>query len=63
MEKLVDETRAMITPQQTDQFRALLVEYRDVFSTKEEPLGHCDLVHHEIKTEGEPIKVPYRRIN
>ena len=39
MEKLVDETRTVITPPQTDQFRQLLVEYRDVFSTQEEPLG------------------------
>ena len=62
MEKLVDETRTVITPQQTDQFRQLLVEYRDVFSTQEEPPGQCDLIQHEIKTEGEPIKVPYRCI-
>ena len=57
-EKLVDETRTVITPQQADQFRQVLTEYRDVFSTQEEPLGQCDLVQHEIKTEGEPIKVP-----
>ena len=62
MEKLVDETRVVITPQQADQFRQLLVEYRDIFSTQEEPLGQCGLVQHEIKTEGEPIKVPYRCI-
>ena len=62
MEKLVDETRAVITCQQADQFRKLFVEYKDMFSTKEEPLGQCDLVQHEIKTEGEPIKVPYRSI-
>ena len=62
MEKLVDETRTVITTQQVDHFRQLLAEYRDVFSTQEEPLGQCDLVQHEIKTEGEPIKVPYRHI-
>ena len=62
IEKLMDETRSVINPQQTDQFRQLLIEYRDVFSTQEEPVGECDVVQHEIKTEGEPIKVPYRRI-
>ena len=62
IEILVDETRTVINPQQTDQFRQLLIEYRDVFSTQEEPLGQCDVVQHKIKTEGEPIKVPYRRI-
>ena len=39
-----------------------MTEYRDVFSTQEEPLGQCDLVQHGVKTEGEPIKVPYRCI-
>ena len=58
----MDETRSVINPQQTDQFRQLLIEYRDVFSTQEKPLGQCDIVQHEIKTEGEPIKVSYRRI-
>ena len=58
IEKLVDEARSVINPQQIDKFRQLLIEYRDVFSTQEEPLGQCDVVQHEIKTEGEPIKVP-----
>ena len=31
IEKLVDETRSVINPQQTSQFRELLIEYRDVF--------------------------------
>ena len=62
MEKLEDKTRTVITPQQTDQFRQLLTEYRNVFSTQGEPLGQCDLVQHEIKTEVEPIKVPYTHI-
>ena len=57
IEKLVDETRSVINPQQTDQFRQLLIEYRGVFSTEGELLGWCDVVQHEIKT-----KVPYRRI-
>ena len=55
MEKLVDETRTVITPQLADQFRQLLAEYRDVFSNQEEPLGQCDLVQHEIKTEVKTI--------
>ena len=53
IEKLVDETWSVINPQQTDQFRQLLIEYRDVFSTQEEPLGQFNVVQHEIKTEGD----------
>ena len=51
----------------------LVVEYRDIFSTKDESLEQTDVVQLEIKTEGEPIKMlitgylqvlkmkPYRR--
>ena len=48
MEKLVDETRAVITPQQA--------EYRDVFSTQEELLGQCDLIHYEKRLKGSQSK-------
>ena len=49
-------------PDQVEIFRQLLVEYRDVFSTKSEPLGQTDVVQHEIKTSGPPIKTRYRRV-
>ena len=31
--------------------RQLLIEYKDMFSTQEMPLGQCDIVQHKIKTE------------
>ena len=39
IEKLVDETRAVITPQQADQFRQLLVEYKGRVFNQRRALG------------------------
>ena len=39
---------------------AFIRETRDVFSTKDEPLGHSDVVQHDIRTDGDPIKSQYR---
>ena len=62
LQKLVDEARPVLTPQQLDKFAALVDEYQDVFSTPEVPFGQTDVVYHDIKTVGEPIKCAYRRI-
>ena len=62
LETLVKETSTVLTPEQQQDFRRLIVDYRDVFSTKDEPLGQTNVVQHTIQTEGEPIKCGYRRI-
>ena len=59
---LVDEARVVITPQQAQGFQQFLRDYQDVFSTKDKPLGQPDVVHHDIRTIGDPIKSQYRWI-
>ena len=59
---LVSEAKQVIGSQDVNKFEDLIREYRDVFSTKDEPLGQTDIVKHEIKTSGEPIKMRYRRV-
>ena len=59
---LVDEAKLVITPQQTQNFQQLLVNYRDVFTTQDESLGHSDIVQHDKQATGEPIKSQYRKI-
>ena len=39
-----------------------MLDYRDIFSTKDEPLGHTDVVRHDIKMSGPPIKSHYRQV-
>ena len=58
----MDETAAVLIPEQVKAFKDLVVEYIDIFSTKNEPLGQTDVVKHDIKTEGKPIKCGFRRI-
>ena len=62
IQKLVDETTEVLVPEDVQKFGCLVREYRDVFSTKDEPLGQTDVVEHEIKTTGPPIKMHYRRV-
>ena len=62
LESLVQETQQVLFPEQMEKFRQLLVDFRDVFSTKDEPLGQTAVVEHDIKTSGTPIKSRYRRI-
>ena len=62
IQKLVDEMTEVLVPEDVQKFGCLVREYRDVFSTKDEPLGQTDVVEHEIKTTGPPIKMHYRRV-
>ena len=62
LQNLVEETSAVLTPPQTLEFQKLVVEFRDIFSTKNEPLGQTDVVKHAITTTGDPIKCAYRRV-
>ena len=62
LQQLVKEAEQTLNTSQTREFQNLIGEYRDIFSTKDEPLGKTDVVKHEIQTVGSPIKVPYRRI-
>ena len=38
-------------------------EFKDIFASSKEDQGRTTLVHHEIQTEGPPIRLPYRRQN
>ena len=62
LQTLVEEARVVINPQQAQDFRQLLLDYRDVFSNKDEPLGQSDVIQHDIQTTGEPLKSQYCRI-
>ena len=62
LETLVEETSLVLTTAQQNDFRKLLLEFRDIFAAKDEPLGQTNVVQHTIKTEGEPIKCGYRRV-
>ena len=52
---------SILTNEQSDQLKNLLKEYSDVFAMSKSELGCCDLVQHEIDTDGDsPIKLqPY----
>ena len=52
----------VINPQQAQDFWQLLLDYRNVFSAKDKPLGQSDVVQHDILTTEEPIKSQYHRI-
>ena len=45
------------------QLQQLLYEFRDVFAQHEDDVGRTQLVQHQIKTTGPPIRVPARRQN
>ena len=38
LQTLVEEVRVVINPQQAQDFQQLLLDYRDVFSTKDKPM-------------------------
>ena len=59
---LVEEARVVIKPQQAQDLWQLLLDYREVFSTRDKPTGQSDIVQHDIQTTGEPIKSQYCRI-
>ena len=48
---------------QRRELEALLLEFRDVFATSKVDQGRTRTVEHEIKTEGGPVCLPYRRQN
>ena len=60
IQKLVDDARQTLTQEQGEKFLQLILDYKDIFSTKDEPLGRTDVVRHDIKTSGPPIKSQYR---
>ena len=62
VEKMKQESSQVLIAQQMLEYRQLVEEYRDIFSTKNEPLGKTDVVLHDIKTIGDPIKQQYGRI-
>ena len=59
LQTLVEEAKVVNNSQQVQDLQQLLIYYRDVFSTKDEPLGQSDFFQHDIQTTGEPIKSQY----
>ena len=49
-------------PLQAQDFQQLLVDDRDVFSTQDQPLEQSDVVQHDKRTTGDPIKSQNRQI-
>ena len=52
-----------LPPREQHQLQQLLYEFRDVFAQHEDDVGRTQLVQHQIKTTGPPIRVPARRQN
>ena len=62
VEHLYEEAKGRLEPQHQGQLRSLLLEYRDIFSSKDKPLGQTGLVEHQIDTgTSRPIKQRPRR--
>ena len=62
LQKLVEQAKPVLGSEHIDKFIHLLHNYQDIFSTRSDPLGQTDIVYHDIKTSGTPIKMSYRRI-
>ena len=62
LQSLVDQASPVLGGKFVGDFKNLLLEFRDIFSTSKEPLGQTDVVTHDIKTTGRPIKMGYRRV-
>ena len=54
IQALVDKAKAVFTPQQALDFQKLLASYKNIFSTKDEPLGQSEIAQHDIQTTEEP---------
>ena len=59
LQALVEEAKVVINPEQAQDFWQLLLYYRDVFSTRDEPLGQPVVIQHDIQTT---IKSQYHRM-
>ena len=54
---------AHLSPTQQQQLKDLFQEFSDIVSHGEDDLGCTPLLQHAIKTEGPPLRQPYRRQN
>ena len=45
-----------------EKFHQLTLDYREIFSTKDKPLGQTETVRHDIKTLRPPFNSYYRRV-
>jgi transposase InsO family protein len=61
LETLIEGVQCPLSTKEKRQLQNVLLRNKDVFQLKGEPLGKTDLVQHEIKTEGQPIRQPPRR--
>ena len=52
-----------LSVKERNELSKLLEEFKDVFAWNDFKLGNTDLIEHEIRTKGLPIRQPYRRQN
>ena len=63
LQTLLQDTKANLTDDQTNQVETLLKEYIGLFASKNNDLGRTKVVKHKIETgDARPIKQPPRRI-
>jgi hypothetical protein len=56
---LLDCNPPDLSSEDTQKLRDLLLEFQDIFSPPEGPLGHTELEEHEINTGNhKPVKIP-----
>ena len=58
----VDLSASSLTSEQTNQLKELLREFKPLFASKGDTLGHTSTVKHGIKTSASPIRQPQRRL-
>lgn len=60
---LLDGCPTDLTSENKQKLKDLIVEFQDIFSSPEGPLGRTQLVEHEINTGNQkPVKIPPRRL-
>ncbi|CAC5418472.1 unnamed protein product [Mytilus coruscus] len=53
----------LLTEEQEQQVRNLIIKYKDTFSKSEDDIGFCDKIEHHIPTSDNiPVRIPHRRI-
>ena len=54
--------RQALTQEHGEKIHKLIMDCRDIFSTKDEPPGQTDVVKHKVKTSGPPTKSYYTQV-
>ena len=59
IQKLINDARQTLTQEQGEKFHQMILDFKDIYSTYDEPLGQTDVVIYDIKTSEPPIKFHY----